>query len=341
MAIIDSIWKNVSFSVGKVAENAASSVSWSYTHTPARDLIFRNNRAYKSVLTHVAKQYAASKIEGEINKLFPKYQRHLEKQLRKYVLNQQKSNRVELIKKREKQVQEYGKITAEGGRTIVAKDKYGNSIKEALMLYYDGEESIAVEDVDYCDGGERIKQSFNTKTVCFIDLNPDVSIQSAKNIVQTTVQGRDYSRKELVSGGDLNFTVQGEIVSNEVGIYPANDVKKFIQIMQYGGIVKVNHFVFDQFNVKEVLIKDFNMGNQEYLNIQPYSFTCVAVEPDEDVVVKADTIALVNKEVEASPMNKWYKLILQNKYAEIVANATARAASSAINGGLDALTKNI
>ena len=40
-------------------------------------------------------------------------------------------------------------------------------------------------------------------------------------------------------------------------------------------------------------------------------------------------------------MNKWYKLILQNKYAEIVANTTANAVSSAINGGLDALTKNI
>ncbi len=208
------------------------------------------------------------------------------------------------------------------------------------MLYYDGEESITVEDVDYSEG-KQTKRTFNTKTVCFIDINPDVSVQSAKNIVQTTVQGRDYSRKELVSGGDLNFTVQGEIVSDEAGIYPANDVKKFIQIMQYGGIVKVNHFVFDQFNVKEVLIKDFNMGNQEYLNIQPYSFTCIAVEPDEDVVVKADTIALLNKEIEASPMNKWYSAILQNKYAEIAANASASAASSTANGLLSALTKNI
>ncbi len=340
MSIIKSIWKNVNFNIGKVAENVASNVSWSYSHTPAREMTFVNNRAYKSVVAHVAKQYAASKIEGEINKLFPKYQKYIEDTLRKTVLAQQEANRVELIKKREKQVDSYGKITAEGSHVIVAKDKYGNAVKEALMLYYDGEESIAVEDVDYTDG-KQSKKNFNTKTVCFIDLNPDVSIQSAKNIVQTTVQGRDYSRKELVSGGDLNFTVQGEIVSNEAGIYPSNDVKKFIQIMQYGGTVNVNHFVFDQFNIKQVLIKDFNMGNQEYLNIQPYSFTCVAVEPDEDVVVKADTIALVNKQIEASEGSKWYKLILQNKYAEIVANATAKAASSAINGGLDALTKNI
>lgn len=341
MAIFDSIWKNVSFSVGKAAQNAASSVSWSYSHTPEREITFVNNRAYKSVLTHVAKQFAMSKIEGELNKLFPKYQRFLEKQLRSTVLKQQKSNQVQLIKKREKQVQSYGQVTAEGGHKIIAKNKYGTCIKEALMLYYDGDDPIAVEDVDYCDGGERIKQSYTTKTVCFIDLNPDVSIQSAKNIVQTTVQGRDYSRKELVSGGDLNFTVQGEIVSDEVGIYPDNDVKKFIQIMQYGGVVNVNHFQFDKFNVKQILIKDFNFGNQEFLNVQPYTFTCVAVEPDEDVIVKSDTMAVINKDIVLSPMNKWYKLILNNKYAEIVANTAARAVSSSVNGGLDALTKNI
>ena len=139
----------------------------------------------------------------------------------------------------------------------------------------------------------------------------------------------------------MNFTVQGEIVSDEVGIYPDNDVKKFIQIMQYGGVVNVNHFQFDKFNVKQILIKDFNFGNQEFLNVQPYTFTCVAVEPDEDVIVKSDTMAVINKDIVLSPMNKWYKLILNNKYAEIVANTAARAVSSSVNGGLDALTKNI
>ena len=67
----------------------------------------------------------------------------------------------------------------------------------------------------------------------------------------------------------------------------------------------------------------------------------MAVEPDEDVIVKSDTMAVINKDIVLSPMNKWYKLILNNKYAEIVANTAARAVSSSVNGGLDALTKNI
>lgn len=323
------------FNAGKAAANAASSVSWAYTHSPAQEVIYRNNRAYKSVLVHVAKQLAMSEIEGQINKLFPKYQRYLEKTLRKTVLEQRKSNQVQLIRNRESQMKEWGRITADGGHTIIAKDKYGNAVPESLMLFYDGDTDILVEDVKIV-GDKQVKDSYTTKTICFIDINPDVAIQSSKNIVMTTVQGRDYTRKELVSGGDLNFTVTGEIVSNEEGVYPENDVKKFIQIMQYGGVVNVNHFQFKQFNVDKIIIKDFNMQNQEFKNIQPYTFTCVAVEPDEDVVVKSDTIAVINREIEVSPMSKWYKLILNNKYAEIVANAAASAVSSTVNAGVDA-----
>lgn len=335
MSFIGDIWGNVKFNAGKAAANAASSVSWAYTHSPAQEVIYRNNRAYKSVLVHVAKQLAMSEIEGQINKLFPKYQRYLEKTLRKTVLEQQKSNQVQLIRNHESQMKEWGRITADGGHTIIAKDKYGNAVPESLMLFYDGDTDILVEDVKIV-GDKQVKDSYTTKTICFIDINPDVAIQSSKNIVMTTVQGRDYTRKELVSGGDLNFTVTGEIVSNEEGVYPENDVKKFIQIMQYGGVVNVNHFQFKQFNVDKIIIKDFNMQNQEFKNIQPYTFTCVAVEPDEDVVVKSDTIAVINREIEVSPMSKWYKLILNNKYAEIVANAAASAVSSTVNAGVDA-----
>ena len=335
MSFIGDIWGNVKFNAGKAAANAASSVSWAYTHSPAQEVIYRNNRAYKSVLVHVAKQLAMSEIEGQINKLFPKYQRYLEKTLRKTVLEQQKSNQVQLIRNRESQMKEWGRITADGGHTIIAKDKYGNAVPESLMLFYDGDTDILVEDVKIV-GDKQVKDSYTTKTICFIDINPDVAIQSSKNIVMTAVQGRDYTRKELVSGGDLNFTVTGEIVSNEEGVYPENDVKKFIQIMQYGGVVNVNHFQFKQFNVDKIIIKDFNMQNQEFKNIQPYTFTCVAVEPDEDVVVKSDTIAVINREIEVSPMSKWYKLILNNKYAEIVANAAASAVSSTVNAGVNA-----
>ena len=57
-------------------------------------------------------------------------------------------------------------------------------------------------------------------SIAFCDLGATVSSQSSNNLILTKVQGRDYSRKELVSGGDINFTVTGKIVSNYPDIYP-------------------------------------------------------------------------------------------------------------------------
>lgn len=341
-------WSSLKFSAGSSVDAMTSSISYRYLHGAGGNLIYKNNRAYKSVLVHVAKQMAMQAIEGEVNKLFPKYQRYLEDKLRETVLTQQENNRIELIKNQHKQSNDLGKIITENGKTLVAKDKYGNWIKESLMLYYDAETDVVVSDVSYTyteDTGKKEGNGSNniymTKTVCFIDLTPHVSSQSSKNLILTPVQGRDYTRKELISGGDLTFSVNGEINSNQDGVYPENDVKKFIQIMQYGGVVKVNHFMFKQFNIEQVIIKDFNLPDAQYKNIQPYSFTCVAVEPDEDVLVTKDTIAELNQEITTSPMNKWYKLILNNKLTEIVANTAASAASSLTNAGLDALTTNI
>ncbi|MBO5970116.1 MAG: hypothetical protein J6S14_16680 [Clostridia bacterium] len=341
-------WSSLKFSLGSSAESMIPNLSYRYLKGVDGNLTYKNNRAYKYVAVHVAKQMAAQIIEGEVHKLFPRYQRYLENKFRDTVLKQQDKNRFKLIEGSHTQSKDWGTIKTSEGKTIVAKDKYGNWIKESLILYYDSDTAVEVNDVSYIytdDTGQLstsgLKETYTTKTVCFIDLAPRVSTQSVKNIVLTPVQGRDYTRKELIAGGDLTFSISGEINSNQDGIYPENDVKKFIQIMQYGGVVKVNHFMFKQFNIEQVLIKDYSLPPSEYKNIQPYSFTCVAVEPDEDVIVTKDTIAILNEELTLSPMNKWYKFILNSKLAETVARGASSTISSFATTGLDALVKNI
>ena len=258
---------------------------------------------------------------------------------------------------------------------LIAKTKYGDPVPEALILSYempDSEEPIQYTDVVWdansqesytikgkktlekiWNPGNEIKHSertgsevtYTTKTVFHIDLIPKVSMNSTKNVVLTQVQGRDYTRKELVSGGDLTYTVNGSIVSDEVGVYPKEAVKRFIRIMQHNGIVKVNHVTFGLLGVKRIIIKDFSLGNQEYKNIQPYSFTCVAVEPDEAITLKSDTIASINKDIEQSKWSSWYKTILDNKLANMAARQALSVATNAVTSlsgaGLDKLTKNI
>lgn len=342
MSFFGPVWSSLKFSSVSAGSQLVSSLNYRIQQDKS-DLVYKNNR-YKSVLVHTAKQLVMSELEGQLNQILPRFRRNTENELRETVLKQQEANRAKIIENGKIQAENWGTVDAEGGNKIIAKDRFGTAVPEALMVYYDDEESHQVEDISYV-GGKEVKTSYSTKTVCHIDLSPQVSMNSSKNIVMTQVQGRDYTRKELVSGGDLQFTVNGVIVGNEDGVYPDVAVKKFIQIMQYNGILNVNFMLFGQFNVNRIIVTNYSLGAVEMKNVQPYSFSCVAVEPDEDVKITKDTIGAINTALELSPMNKWYKFILETKLGEILSSAVMNTATSvATQGagmGLDALAPNI
>lgn len=192
----------------------------------------------------------------------------------------------------------YGEQKLDNNYRVSAIGPLGEIVREAMILFYEGEQEIEVVEKYHSDLGD-LDTRHKTKYVTLIDLAPRISVGSKKNLVMTTVQGRDYTRKELVSGGDRTFNVSGHIVSNMMDEYPTNDVRKFINIMEYGGIVQVNNMIFGQYNIDRILILDYRLEVQECKNDQPYSFTCVAVEPDTDVVIKSDTIDIINYNIQS------------------------------------------
>lgn len=329
------VWNSLSFNAGKAGLNAAENISYRYLRKNDGNLVYINNRGYKSVVIHTAKQTAMQLVEQGAHSLFPKYRKYLADKERDKVLKKQAESYKTLIEKGEKINEGLGVIETSGHK-IIARDKYGNKHPQALMLYYDSDREIEYQDITYINGTVQ-KESYKANTVCFIDLVASVTMQSNKNLILTQVQGRDYSRKELVSGGDLTFSVSGKIVDNDMDIYPDNNVKKFIQLMQYGGVIKVNHFLFRQFNVEQIIIKDFSMRESDCRNTQLYEFTCVAVEPDEDVVITTDTISVINNEISKNSTTSKYKLILDNKLNSIIANNTSQFVAM----GLDTLLPNI
>lgn len=327
MSYFGPVWRSLKFSTGKALLDFGGSFN---QRLPYRS----DNVEYKNVRHKSA---------------MPKYRRSLEKKLRDVVLEQQKNNQnfVQLIKDEQISTNEWGKVTTEQeGRTLQALDRYGTPVPEALIMYIEDTETHTAisKTVDPVSGGT-IETSMETKVIDHIDLSPQISVSSSKNIVMTQVQGRDYTRKELVSGGDISFSVTGSIVSHNEGEYPESAVKKFIQIMQYNGIVNVKSMLFDQFNVTRIVIKDFSLSNPEYKNIQPYSFSCVAIEPDEDVKITQDTISVINRELQTSPMSKWYKFILDSKWGDMATSAVMNTASNMVTQGagrgLDELLPNI
>lgn len=362
---MSSIWSDLIFSAGRSAQSMLGGVGyrWLNGNGPIGDLKFKSKPASKIVTARVAQQIAMQMVEAEIKKLFPRLQRSLEKNLRDTVLAQTKdSDYATLIKSGAIVTDSYGSVTtSDTNKTVVARDYLGRKVPEALIMSFVGDKDVtytfpkAVKTESYKLKEQNMLQNLieksrtiqheityesvddvtvETKEIIHIDLSAQVSLSTNKNLILTPVQGRDFTRKELISGGDLTFTVNGSVVSHTPGVYPEAAVQRLIKIAQYKGIVSVHHFIFDQFKVKQIIIKDFTLGNQEFKNIQPYSFTCVAIEADE-IRIKNDTIGAINQEIQLSPMNAWYRLVLNNKLAEIAAGAITGAANSAVSKGLD------
>ena len=141
----------------------------------------------------------------------------------------------------------------------------------------------------------------------FVDLQPQVQVSSKNNVVLTTVQGRDFTRKELVSGGDYEITINGKITSKYPDVYPEAEVSKFLKLMQYRGVLTCENTILRQFNITQLIVLNYSLGTTDYRNIQPYSLTCVAVEPSEAVSVRLAAEEVVDKAIKHT--NKWIKWV--------------------------------
>lgn len=233
-------------------------------------------------------------------------------------------DRMEAIK--EEVNQEYGKFPV-GGGFIYAIDHQGYRCRDALMLgipladdkkipfsqEYRNEDLIA----DFRTGEKR-SQVYQKNAIAqcdhlvWFDCTAIVSVDSQKNLVITPVQGRDYSRKELVSNGDINISVSGFITSAYPDVYPAEEVKKLRQILRYKGVIKVNNQILDGWDIDKIIIKEFNFPQEEGGKaIQKYSFTAVAVQPVKLSEVEEDAIGIIKQpfDIEVKPKNKWQDML--------------------------------
>jgi hypothetical protein len=193
---------------------------------------------------------------------------------------------------------------------VSAYDDYGNVCYESVMLAIPITPAISHSALTYCGDalpdGTNGKRTVTNNWLVWYDTVGLVNVSSDKNVVLTQVAGRDYSRKELVSNGDVKFSVTGHITSSLPDCYPNEEVQKFREIMRYRGIVEVNNVIFDQWGIKYVVITGFNMPTQEgSKSVQDYSFECVGIQPDEEANVTEDAIQVhdLDRSV-ASPSKK-------------------------------------
>ncbi len=232
----------------------------------------------------------------------------------------------ELVKQ-EAEVKTYGKMEVDGG-TIYALDDWGGTATEALMLGIELDQSITVSQkfpvyrtkvIDAKKGiykeqePDTINNTVTTKTLVWYDTTALITINSDKNLIATRVTGRDYSRKELISNGDIKFTVSGQITSGKPDIYPAEEMQKFYKIMQYKGIVKINNMVLDQLGITHIVIENFNVSpRQGYKALQQYTFSAIGLQPEKEIEISEDTVTIIpQKAVSAKEDDgsEWMKML--------------------------------
>lgn len=141
----------------------------------------------------------------------------------------------------------------------------------------------------------------------FVDLGPRVQVSSKNNIVLTTVQGRDFTRKEYVSGGDYEISIEGKITSKYPDVYPESEVAKFLKLMQHKGIIECSNTILRQFKITRLIVLNYSLGTSDCRNVQPYTLQCVAVEPSEAIEIRAAEEEKVDEAIKHT--NKWIKWV--------------------------------
>lgn len=175
----------------------------------------------------------------------------------------------------------------------------GNTVADYLEC------KIAEEGSYYDQNTGKIEPNTKFGLVTFVDLQPVVQVSSKKNVVMTTVQGRDYTRKELISGGDLEISISGRITSKYPDVYPEAEVAKFLRLAQYKGVIDCENTILRQFKITRFIILNYTLNAPACRNIQPYTLTCVAIEPSEAVELKSAEQEKVDTAIKHT--NKWLK----------------------------------
>ena len=222
---------------------------------------------------------------------------------------------------------------------IPAVDNYGELCPYAFIMGIKLKEPIAYKMQSRIRGGrigqKRLDVNMPTQTDMLVWFDPLAipQMNSDKNVILTPVQGRDFTRKEIVGNGDIKFSVSGKMCSGVPGVYPEDQVRKFKQIMDYKGLVYCNHYILDILGIDKFIITGWSLSPRQGYgdNTQDYTFSAVGVMPDEVTKVEADTINIVDYSIQQAEKTK------KGAWAQLV----QKKLEGLQNGALDSLNKGL
>lgn len=252
----------------------------------------------KEILKRAAIQTASQLAYGALRS-YPRFLKYWEQKERDKYLQTQSQTSIA------NKAGQYYRLISEQ-QAVAEEKKYADTIVNNVVADY-LELAITAEGNYFDSQTGKIQRNSQYGLVTFVDLGPQVQVSSRNNILMTQVQGRDYSRKEFISGGDLEISISGRITSKYPDVYPQAEVAKFLKIMQFKGVIDCDNTILRQFKISQLIIRDYAFQSSDCRNIQPYTLSCVAVEPSEGIELKATEQEKFDRAARHS--NKWIKYV--------------------------------
>lgn len=131
-----------------------------------------------------------------------------------------------------------------------------------------------------------------------------VTINQTKNIIQTQVQGRRGSVKEYISDGDYAVNIKAVIVSPDSEKYPADEVRKFMELMRAPVALKFQSEFIDRIGGFDLVVESYSLPQtQGFRNIQAVDINCISDEPLEIKVREEAKITRISETDEVTIEN--------------------------------------
>lgn len=107
-----------------------------------------------------------------------------------------------------------------------------------------------------------------------------ITVQQAKNIVKTAIQGRPGTVKEFISDGDYQVTLRGAVTRNFKNEYPLEELRRFLQLLKDSRPLKVISPYLLQFDIHELVVETYTMGQEQgKQNVQTFEVVCSSDTP--------------------------------------------------------------
>lgn len=145
---------------------------------------------------------------------------------------------------------------------------------------------LTIKEGTYTDNNNKQQQYPGLQLVTVI-----MTVNQAKNIITTAIQGMDGTVKEYIGMGDYEVTINGIITPTQQvgtanvpanGVYPKNDVTILKRILDAPVSLSVTSWYLQMLGIYNLVVKDYNIPQiQGGYSQQPFTIHALSDKPIE------------------------------------------------------------